>query len=149
MQNLAIRMQEQVTEFKAENNISSYDPKNGIMKVPYNRIQEDQVKVYPDYVLITISDVRWSKFLNTDSMVPVFGDTSNALQKVPTNKEDIHIGDIIAYRYKKKTITHRVINIGEDKEGWFAIAKGDNNEFPDPLKIRFNDIERVVIGILY
>ena len=149
MENLAIRMQEQLTEYKANNNMSNYNPREGIMKVPYNRIQEEQIKVYPEHVLITIKGLKWSRFRNTDSMIPVFDETSNALEIVPNNERDINIGDIIAYRYEKKTIVHRVIKIGEDPDGWFAITKGDNNEFFDPMKVRFSDIERVVVGIIY
>ena len=149
IQNLAIRMQEELTDYKAAHNISEYDPRNGIMKVPFNRIQEEQIKVYPEYVLITRGNIKWARFANTGSMVPVFDDTSNALEIVPNKEEDIHIGDIIAYKYEHKTITHRVIQIREDTKGWYALAKGDNNEYPDPKKIRFTDIERVVIGILY
>ena len=83
MENLAIRMQEQLTEYKANNNMSNYNPREGIMKVPYNRIQEEQIKVYPEHVLITIKGLKWSRFRNTDSMIPVFDETSNALEIVP------------------------------------------------------------------
>jgi hypothetical protein len=33
--------------------------------------------------------------------------------------------------------------------GWYAIMKGDNLSYSDPGKIRFDQVQRVVIGILY
>lgn len=43
---------------------------------------------------------------------------------------------------------HRVVEIGEDEQGWFAITKGDNNEEVDPGKRRFQDIKRITVGVI-
>ena len=38
---------------------------------------------------------------------------------------------------------------GFDNEGWYAITKGDNNVVEDNWKVRFEQIEGIVIGIIY
>ena len=46
-------------------------------------------------------------------------------------------------------VIHRVKEIGKDIEGWYLKAKGDNNEREDPERIRFSQIDRVVVAIIY
>ena len=46
-------------------------------------------------------------------------------------------------------IVHRVVRTGYDRNGWYAIAKGDNIEQPDPDKIRFDQINGVLVAIIY
>jgi uncharacterized protein (UPF0248 family) len=47
------------------------------------------------------------------------------------------------------TIIHRVVKIGQDSEGWYAILKGDNLSQEDPEKVRFDQVQRVVVAIIY
>ena len=62
----------------------------------------------------------------------------------------IKIGDIVSYSYVDgTTIIHRVAQIGNDENGWYAVAKGDNSSFADPDKVRFSQIKRVVVAIVY
>lgn len=82
-------------------------------------------------------------------MLPVLGQGSHALQIVPKFPEDVHIGDIVSYELDGAVIIHRVIGTGADEEGQYFITKGDNNPEPDPEPVRFSQIDRVVIGILY
>ena len=84
-------------------------------------------------------------------MEPIIDIEANAIQIVPQKPSDIHVGDIISYNTKlsENRIIHRVIEISEDEEGWYAITKGDNLDKPDPFRIRFNDIKRIVVGIIY
>ncbi|MEM4397868.1 MAG: hypothetical protein QW757_04570 [Candidatus Woesearchaeota archaeon] len=84
-------------------------------------------------------------------MDPVIDVGANAIQVIPKTEADIHVGDIISYvsDYADGIIIHRVIEIGYDEKGWYAIAKGDNNQRNDPGKIRFNQIKRVVVAIIY
>ncbi|MBI2565305.1 signal peptidase I [Candidatus Woesearchaeota archaeon] len=118
---------------------------------PKDRIKEDQIKVYNDRIVIYAKDPLWAKFTDTNSMDPVFDAGSNALQLKPSSETDIEIGDIISYEneYSDSIIIHRIINIGYDETGWYAIAKGDNNSAADPGKIRFNQIKKVLFGIIY
>ncbi|MEM4239827.1 MAG: signal peptidase I [Candidatus Woesearchaeota archaeon] len=117
--------------------------------LPADRIQKDQVQVYTDHVSISIPGVRWANFSATGSMLPVLGSGAYALQVVPLNAGEIQVGDIVSYKYEGKIIIHRVIEINSDESGWYAITKGDNNPEPDPEPVRFSQIDRVVVGILY
>jgi uncharacterized protein (UPF0248 family) len=117
---------------------------------PQDWIAEDQIKVYKDRVELNIQNVRWSKFTDTKSMDPVLDQGANGLEIVPESEDDIKVGDIISYKQDEDTIIiHRVVEINEDEKGWYAVAKGDNNKARDPYKIRFNNIEGVLIGVIY
>ena len=116
---------------------------------PADWIPENKIEVYPDKVLINIPHVQWSRFANTNSMDPILDETSNALQIIPTSQEQIHEGDIVSYETTEGTIIHRVITTSNDSKGWYAIMKGDNSLYPDPEKVRWNQIKKIVIGILY
>ena len=67
-------------------------------------------------------------------MDPVLDNGTNAIEVVPQSFDEIGTGDIISYEMESinGTIIHRVIEIGFDSEGWYAITKGDNLEFQDP-----------------
>ena len=118
---------------------------------PSNWIKESQIKVYDDRVIIEIKGAEWARFTDTNSMDPTLDQGSNAIEVIPQDYHEIGVGDIISYEIPQVngTIIHRVINTGLDKHGWFAITKGDNLENPDPYKIRFHHIKRVVVAIIY
>lgn len=82
-------------------------------------------------------------------MLPVLGSTAHALQIAPASPADIRVGDIISFRYDSKILSHRVIDAGTDKDGAYYITQGDNNPTPDPVLVRFSQIDRVLVGILY
>jgi len=118
---------------------------------PYDWIKEDQIHVYNDRVTIYIDDPEWASFTDTNSMDPIIDDKSNAIEIVPKTARDIHIGDIVSYdsEYADGTIIHRVVETGYDEDGWYAVMKGDNLSGNDPGKVRFDQIKRVLVGILY
>ena len=118
---------------------------------PSDWIKEEQIKVYSNRVIIEIDDPEWASFTNTNSMDPVIDETSHAIEIVPKSTDGINAGDIISYKsdYAEGTIIHRVTKTGYDKEGWYCIAKGDNNPTTDPGKIRFNQIKRILVAIIY
>lgn len=118
---------------------------------PYDWIKPRQISVYNDRIVIKVKNPEWAIFTNTKSMDPVIDSTANALEIIPESEEEIHTGDIVAYesKYKDGIITHRIVEIGHDISGWYAKLKGDNNDYIDPGKIRFEQIRRVVIGIIY
>ena len=118
---------------------------------PGDWIKEDQIKVYDNKIIIDLKDAEWASFTDTNSMDPVLDETANAIEIIPKSADDIKVGDIISYKsdYADGTIIHRVIKIGNDEEGWYCIVKGDNNQSPDPGKIRFNQIKRVLVAIIY
>lgn len=118
---------------------------------PADRIQESQIHVYNNKVTIDIKDPEWASFTDTNSMDPVLDSSANAIEIVPKNPEEINIGDIVSYEssYADGTIIHRVVKKGYDNDGWYAIMKGDNVPTSDPGKIRFSQIKRVVVAIVY
>lgn len=118
---------------------------------PSSKITNNQINVFDDEVVLKISNAKWAVFTDTKSMDPVIDSSSKAIQTVPDSENEIHEGDIVAYqsKYEKGIITHRVIETGNDSKGWYAILKGDNNSYPDPEKVRFEQIQRVVVAIIY
>ena len=124
---------------------------NQDLKSPNDWIKENQIHVYDDKVVIDIDKPLWAKFAPTKSMDPVFDEGSNAIQIAPEKPEDIHPGDIISYEssYAGGLIIHRVMRTGHDENGWYAIARGDNNNLDDPYKIRFDSVKKVLVAIIY
>jgi len=118
---------------------------------PKDRIKEDQIHVYDDSVVINVKNPEWSTFTDTNSMDPVLDKGANAIHIVPTSENEIEIGDIVAYesKYSTGTVIHRVIDIGYDEQGKYFILKGDNNPSEDPGKVRFSQIKRVLVAIIY
>lgn len=118
---------------------------------PHDWIPMENIKVYDNEVVITLPHPEWAQYLDTNSMDPVIDSSANTIQLIPQKESEIHIGDIVAYesKYHDGIITHRVIEIGKDANGWFAILKGDNNPKSDPGKIRFSQIRRVVVAVIY
>ena len=118
---------------------------------PCDRIKEDQILVFKDKIIINYKDAEWATFTDTNSMDPVIDKDANAIEYVPKNESEICVGDIVSYesKYADGVLIHRVIEIGYDSQGWYAVMKGDNNPYKDPGKIRFNQIKRVVVAIIY
>jgi hypothetical protein len=118
---------------------------------PYDRISENQIHVYNDRIVIDLQNAEWASFTDTNSMDPVIDKGANAIQIVPHSPDDIHLGDIVSYKSSlvSGTIIHRVVKIGQDSEGWYAILKGDNLSQEDPEKVRFDQVQRVVVAIIY
>ena len=121
------------------------------MPSPADRIKENQIHVLNNRVIIDIQDPEWASFTDTNSMVPVFDYGHNAIEIIPKSSDELHVGDIVSYHslYADGVIIHRIIKIGEDENGWYATLKGDNNPNVDPGKIRFSQIERVLVAIIY
>jgi hypothetical protein len=116
----------------------------------YNHISENQIKVFDEKVFIEIPDkeLRWSNFEDSGSMNPLFDEGHNGLEFVPESVSDIHVGDIISFDYFGETYVHRVVEIGNDGE-WFALTKGDANNFVDEGKRRFKDIKGIMFGVVF
>lgn len=121
----------------------------GEQLVPADRIMPDNIHVYADHVRIDLPHARWANFSATGSMSPVLGHTAHALQIIPKKENDIRVGDIVSYHTDKKIIIHRVIETGTDERGWYAVTKGDNNAIPDPEPVRFAQIDRVLVAVIY
>ncbi|OGY48316.1 MAG: signal peptidase I [Candidatus Buchananbacteria bacterium RIFCSPHIGHO2_02_FULL_39_17] len=133
--------------------LSSLSPNSSQPTItPSDRITQDQIKVYSNQIVLNVKDASWATFTPTGSMKPLFDEKSNALEIKPTSPSDIKLGDIIAYQSAQDAtdiIIHRVINIAQDNQGIYYIVKGDNNQTADPQKVRFEQIQGVVVAIIY
>ncbi len=117
---------------------------------PSDHIHENQIKVYEDKVILNVKGAQWARLADTNSMDPLFDKEANVLQLVPHSADEIKEGDIISYVDSDgKRIIHRVVYKGFDDKGTYFIVKGDNNPVSDPGKIRFDQIDRVLFGIIY
>ncbi len=118
---------------------------------PNDWITQDKIHVYKSHIKIDLQNAVWANFTDTNSMTPVLSSKSNAIQIKPKYEKDIHIGDIISFRNKnnKRRIIHRVIGLGTDSEGKYFLTKGDSNPDEDNIKVRFNDIDRVLVAVVY
>jgi hypothetical protein len=118
---------------------------------PPDHIKEENIHVYSDRVIIEIQNPEWATFTPTKSMDPVIDVGANSIQIVPQNESIIGLGDIASYEseYATGTIIHRIVYIDKDELGTYYHLKGDNNILKDPGKIRFNQIRRITVGIIY
>jgi len=118
---------------------------------PYDHIKIEQIHIQKDKIIIDIEDARGAEFTDTDSMDPTFDIGANAIQIKPDDSEDLHVGDIVSYRsqFSDGLIVHRIVKIKEDKKGKYFIFKGDNNLFRDPGRIRFAQINKIIVGVIY
>ena len=118
---------------------------------PSERITQEQIHVYKNQVIFDIENPEWATFTDTNSMDPTLDKGSYAIEVVPKSSDEINVGDIASYKSKfaDGTIIHRVVETGYDEDGWYARFKGDNNQDVDPGKVRFSQIQRVVVAIIY
>ena len=114
---------------------------------PSDWIKQGQIKVYNDKIVIELEDASLSKYAATGSMEPVLDEYSNGIRIRPVSEKQIEIGDIISFKQEGFLIVHRVVDKGEDEQGVYFIAKGDNNNVSDG-KIRFKDIRYVTVVVL-
>ncbi len=117
---------------------------------PRDWIKESNIEMRPDGVFIHFNNPQWAILADTNSMDPVFDSEAHLIQTLVTSQDEVHVGDILSYSSPLGfSIVHRVIEIGNDEDGWYAITKGDNNPTPDPWKIRFEWVRRITVAIIY
>lgn len=118
---------------------------------PFDHVKEHDIRVLKNRIQLNIADVEWSQFTDTNSMDPVIDIGANGIYIVPKSSDGLHVGDIVSYEseFIEGFIVHRIIFIGNDAQGWYSTLKGDNLPEPDPGKIRFKQIKRLLIGIVY
>jgi len=113
---------------------------------PGDWIHYNQIQLNDNSLIINIENASISGYADTNSMVPTLDSGANGIRIVPSDPEQINIGDIISFG--EESIVHRVVDKGTDEEGIYFITKGDNNQYVDG-KVRFEDIKYVTIGVLY
>lgn len=117
---------------------------------PGDWINDKQIKVSKNMVVIQQEDVILSSFADTNSMDPFLDADANGLEIKP-KKGELEVGDVISYESDilGGVVIHRIVGIGEDSMGEYYLVRGDNNAIDDPEKVRFEQIEGVLIGVLY
>lgn len=118
---------------------------------PHDWVKEEQIKVYPDKIVLEIPNALWAGFTDTNSMDPFLDAEANAIEIKPQNHDSIQVGDVIAYtsKYGVGTIVHRVVQKGQDAEGTYYLVRGDNTTISDPFKVRYDQVEGVVVAVIY
>jgi len=118
---------------------------------PADRIKDSDIKTFSNSVRIDIKDAKWRNYIDSNSMDPLIDKGTTTLEIKPKNPNEIKIGDIIAYNIDgyDYAFAHRVVEIGKDNEGIYFITRGDNYWENDPYKVRFSQIEGIVVGVLY
>jgi len=119
------------------------------LTAPQQRIPISDVRFARDSVVINIEDVVPGVIAPTGSMEPLLTEDTIVLELTPESPSEILPGDIIIYELQNDRIIHRVIEVGWDAKGWYAITKGDSNAIPDPEPVRFSDVRGVLVGIIY
>jgi len=118
---------------------------------PKDRLGLNNLHLEDNGIKIKVNSYKIVKIADTNSMDPVIDEGSEVIEITPKTYDELKVGDIISYESYKYgvVIIHRIIKIGKDRYGWYAICKGDNNKVEDAEKVRFNQIRGVVVAILY
>ncbi len=115
---------------------------------PSDFVNDDNIIVYEDKVVIKVEGAKISTYEGTGSMLPTLGEGVNGVSVVPRSTDEINVGDIVSFRREGQLIVHRVVQKGADAEGVFFVTKGDNS-IADDGKVRFDEMERVLIALIY
>ena len=116
---------------------------------PQDHIPQDAIHVYDADVVLDIPNSQWSSFTDTNSMDPLLDVGANGIEIEPTSASDIHLGDVISYKYGTDIIIHRVIGISSDETGLYYTTKGDNNPLADSVRVRFSDVNGILVAVVY
>lgn len=134
-------------------NMNSLQPFGGqsVLDTPADRVSEDEIHVYSDKVVLDLKDASWASFTPTHSMEPLISEKAHGIEIKPKSPSEMKVGDVISYNSDFTTglVIHRIIETGFDEQGWYAVVKGDNNAEQDPGKVRFDDVNGVLVGIIY
>ncbi len=134
-----------------ESVIFDYKPSTLEKPSPKERISQKNIYVFENEVVLKIENPQWAVFTDSNSMDPLIDSESKAIEIIPKDESELQVGDIAAYesKSKKATVIHRIVFIGRDQVGWYALMKGDNNNYNDPERVRFEQVKRVVVAIIY
>jgi signal peptidase I len=118
---------------------------------PFSKIRKEDIRVFEDKIVIYVNKAFPVSFSDSKSMYPFINEKTLALEIMPAACEELNKGDVIGFESKtlNTTVIHRIIETGNDDEGWYAITKGDANLAIDPGKVRFGDVKGVLVGLIY
>jgi len=132
-------------------NIHTLFTGNFELSSPNDRVNENKIHVYPDKVVIDVDNPAWSRFADTNSMDPLIDAGANGIEIKPKDAGELKAGDIISFYsgIADSIVVHRIIKTDYDEDGWYAVTKGDNNPSADSGKVRFGNVNGVLIGVVY
>ena len=121
---------------------------------PYTFVHRSQIHLFEDGVKVDLTNPVLIGFTDTNSMDPSLDAGMFGLMVYALRPNDVHPGDIISFTRQvgfndTERIAHRVVKVGWDDKGWFAITKGDNVRWSDDGKVRFQDVEGILMGVIY
>jgi signal peptidase I len=120
---------------------------------PSDWINEEDILIQGNYITINFGnrEIGLARYANSGSMDPILDIGANGIEIKPNSEEELQVGDIVTFKpfWSNKLIVHRIIQIGNDDEGWYCVTKGDNNILTDPGKLRYGEIESILAVILY
>lgn len=121
----------------------------GNVVAPQKTLNAGDIEVYPNRIIINLANASISRYAPTGSMNPTLNENSKGIKIPVTNKEQLHVGDIITYEDEnEELVIHRIIAKGFDERGEFYITKGDNNLVSDG-KIRYEQIRYKLVALVY
>lgn len=118
---------------------------------PKDRLRTSDIHGLSSGVLLDVRDARFAVYSDTNSMDPLLDENTHGIEVKPTSPHDISVGDVISYKSELtgSLVVHRVVAIGQEDSNYFYTVQGDNNELPDPQRVHFDQIQGVLVGVLY
>jgi signal peptidase I len=90
-----------------------------------------------------LSNVFYARVGDTGSMEPTLHANDRVLLAADA---DVTVDDVVAYQKNGVYVIHRVVRIGFDLNGWYAITKGDANQDVDE-PVRREQIIGVMVSV--
>jgi signal peptidase I len=105
----------------------------------------DLTKIFHGYTAYLDREISYHR-ISGSSMKPTFRD-GDVVLSVKVDPAELVVGDIIIYQ--PKPTVHRIIEVGvEGGKYWFR-TQGDGSGFPDPGQVWEDDVQGLVIGVIY
>ncbi len=115
---------------------------------PSNFLDESSITANNTSVTFFVEKPSFIRYEDSGSMVPTLGANSTGVVITPKTEDEVNVGDIVTFRKNGELIVHRIVEKNYDKNGTYFITKGDNNNIDDG-RIRFQDIESVLVAVIY
>lgn len=113
---------------------------------PKDRVDEKDIQLRHDKVIIKLSEASLSTLEDANSDSSLFSPGTQGLVMNISSASELKEGDIVSYysSSKGRMVFGRISKIGTDKQGWYAQLYSEGR-----LKIRFNQLNKVVVAVLY
>ena len=120
---------------------------------PNDWVKREQIDYIEKTKLLTIKiepNVKIFSIADTNSMDGLLDIGHNVIGTDNFDKSRLAVGDIVVYQVYLTKIVHRIVEIGEDKNGVrFYRCRGDNNVNVDRWYLGDRNIKWLVLGVIY